>query len=65
MNIVSTLLTPAAGTLTPVADIVAAVRKAIPHAHLKRGEVVAWISEAGHRLTFAGGQLQAADVKLN
>jgi hypothetical protein len=58
-------VTQHATSLTPVGDIIAAIRRRLPEsARPRRDEVVGALSEAGYRLTYAGGCLHAAGCRL-
>jgi hypothetical protein len=61
----NTCVAPHAATITPVGDIIAAVRRRLPDtARPRRDEVIGALSELGYRLTYAGGCLHAAGCKL-
>ncbi len=65
MTILSSLLTPEPGTLTPVTDVLNALRKVVPpKARLKRVDVLAMLSQDSHKLQCLNGRLYVSGVKL-
>lgn len=64
-NVLSTLLTPDPGALTPLHVVLAAVRKALPKsAAVRRDEAIGLLSDAGYKLSFVAGCLHVAGAKL-